>query len=64
MDRLPDYMKICFLAVYNFANEMAFDPLKEQEFHIIRYLKKVTFSQEHDGFNSSNSWSHYNYFSD
>ena len=57
-------MKIYFLIIYNPVNEMAFDPLKEQEFHIIRYFKKVTFSQEHDGFNSSNSWSHYNYFSD
>uniref|UniRef100_A0A7N2MHK7 Uncharacterized protein n=1 Tax=Quercus lobata TaxID=97700 RepID=A0A7N2MHK7_QUELO len=41
MDRLPDYMKICFLILYNFVNEMAFDPLKEQGFHIIRYLKKA-----------------------
>nr|POE91407.1 myrcene synthase, chloroplastic [Quercus suber] len=41
MDRLPDYMRICFLILYNFVNEMAFDPLKEQGFHIIRYLKKA-----------------------
>ncbi|KAK9993981.1 hypothetical protein SO802_023684 [Lithocarpus litseifolius] len=41
MDQLPDYMKICFLVLYNFVNEMAFDPLKEQGFHIIRYLKKA-----------------------
>ncbi|KAL4595818.1 hypothetical protein ACB092_12G119200 [Castanea dentata] len=41
MDQLPDYMKICFLILYNFVNEMAFDPLKEQGFHIIRYLKKA-----------------------
>uniref|UniRef100_A0A2N9HUY7 Uncharacterized protein n=1 Tax=Fagus sylvatica TaxID=28930 RepID=A0A2N9HUY7_FAGSY len=41
MDQLPDYMKICFLALHNSVNEMAFDTLKEQEFHIIRYLKKV-----------------------
>ncbi|KAM4085183.1 hypothetical protein ACJW30_10G007800 [Castanea mollissima] len=41
MDRLPDNMKICFFILYNFVNEMAFDPLKEQGFHIIRYLKKA-----------------------
>ncbi|KAF5442391.1 hypothetical protein F2P56_035054 [Juglans regia] len=41
MDRLPYYMKICFLTLHNAVNEMAFDVLKEQGFHIIRYLKKV-----------------------
>uniref|UniRef100_A0A7N2MJ25 Terpene synthase metal-binding domain-containing protein n=1 Tax=Quercus lobata TaxID=97700 RepID=A0A7N2MJ25_QUELO len=38
MDGLPNYMKICFLALHNSVNEMAFDILKEQEFHIIRYF--------------------------
>nr|POE74440.1 myrcene synthase, chloroplastic [Quercus suber] len=41
MDGLPNYMKICFLALHNSVNEMAFDILKEQEFHIIRYFKKA-----------------------
>ncbi|XP_059431229.1 myrcene synthase, chloroplastic-like [Corylus avellana] len=41
MDRLPYYMKICFLALHNSINEMAFDILKEQGFHIIPYLRKV-----------------------
>ncbi|XP_060669262.1 terpene synthase 10-like [Ziziphus jujuba] len=40
MDQLPDYMKICFLALHNSVNEMAFDALKEQGLHIIKYLKK------------------------
>ena len=35
MDQLPNYMKICFLVLYNSVNEMAFDPLKEQGLHII-----------------------------
>ena len=41
MDQIPDYMKICFLALYNPINEMAYDTLKEQGFHIVRYLKKA-----------------------
>jgi hypothetical protein len=46
MDRLPYYMKICFLALHiNTVNEMAFDALKEQGVHInIRYLKKAVWS--------------------
>ncbi|KAM3682796.1 hypothetical protein ACJW31_12G098900 [Castanea mollissima] len=40
MDGLPDYMKMCFLALQNLVNEMAFDTLKEQGFHIIQSFKK------------------------
>uniref|UniRef100_A0A2N9GH73 Terpene synthase N-terminal domain-containing protein n=1 Tax=Fagus sylvatica TaxID=28930 RepID=A0A2N9GH73_FAGSY len=40
-NQLPDYMKICFFALHNSVNEMAFDTLKEQGFHIIGNLKKV-----------------------
>ncbi|KAL0370345.1 UNVERIFIED_CONTAM: (+)-epi-alpha-bisabolol synthase [Sesamum angustifolium] len=32
---LPDYMKICFLALYNTVNEMAYDVLRDQGFNII-----------------------------
>ncbi|XP_058006376.1 terpene synthase 10 [Hevea brasiliensis] len=42
IEQLPDYMKLCFLSLYNTINEIAFDVLKEQEFHIIPYLKKAT----------------------
>ncbi|KAF8411658.1 hypothetical protein HHK36_004216 [Tetracentron sinense] len=38
---LPDYMKICFLALYNTTNEMAYDVLREHGQDIIQYLKKV-----------------------
>ncbi|XP_030935390.1 myrcene synthase, chloroplastic-like isoform X2 [Quercus lobata] len=41
MDGLPEYMKLCFFALHNSVNELAFDILKEQRFNIIRYLKKV-----------------------
>ncbi|KAK2989404.1 hypothetical protein RJ640_000379 [Escallonia rubra] len=38
MDQLPDYMKICFLALYNSINEMAYDVLKEQDTLVISYF--------------------------
>ncbi|XP_028771243.1 terpene synthase 10-like [Neltuma alba] len=41
MDELPDYMKICFLALNNFVNEVAFDFLKENGRNIIPHIKKV-----------------------
>ncbi|XP_077233471.1 alpha-terpineol synthase, chloroplastic-like [Tasmannia lanceolata] len=41
MEQLPDYMKICFLALFNTVNEMAYDTLKEQGWEITQYLKKM-----------------------
>ncbi|XP_022740880.1 terpene synthase 10-like [Durio zibethinus] len=41
MEQLPECMKICFLALYNSINEMAFDTLKEQGFNTIPFLKKT-----------------------
>ncbi|KAK8475934.1 hypothetical protein V6N12_000047 [Hibiscus sabdariffa] len=41
MKQLPDYMKICFLALYNTVNEMAYDILKEQGHDITSNLKKA-----------------------
>ncbi|KAL2547856.1 Tricyclene synthase [Forsythia ovata] len=38
---LPDYMKICFLALYNTVNNMAYDVLKEQGHVILPQLTKV-----------------------
>ncbi|KAL5731045.1 hypothetical protein ACHQM5_003807 [Ranunculus cassubicifolius] len=40
MNNLPYYMKICFLALYNTTNEMAYDILKEQGWDILPYLTK------------------------
>ncbi|KAI4347956.1 hypothetical protein L6164_008725 [Bauhinia variegata] len=40
LENLPNYMKMCFLAAYNYVNEIAFDVLKEKGFYIIPYLKK------------------------
>ncbi|XP_028789719.1 myrcene synthase, chloroplastic-like [Neltuma alba] len=40
IDSLPEHMKIRFLAIYNFVNEVAFDILKGNGHNIIRHLKK------------------------
>ncbi|KAF9589659.1 hypothetical protein IFM89_026793 [Coptis chinensis] len=40
MDKLPYYMKICFFALYNTTNDMAYDILKEQGWDILPYLTK------------------------
>ncbi|XP_021289701.1 (-)-alpha-terpineol synthase-like [Herrania umbratica] len=41
MELLPEYMQICFLAFYNFTNEIAFDVLKDKGFNTIPFLKKA-----------------------
>ncbi|OMO83620.1 hypothetical protein COLO4_22401 [Corchorus olitorius] len=41
MDPLPEYMKICFLALFNSVNIMAFDTLKEKGFDSLHFLKKA-----------------------
>ncbi|KAL7225631.1 hypothetical protein ACSBR1_020903 [Camellia fascicularis] len=39
-EQLPDYMKICFLGLFNSINEMAYCTLNEHGVHILPYLKK------------------------
>ncbi|XP_058210694.1 tricyclene synthase EBOS, chloroplastic-like isoform X4 [Rhododendron vialii] len=41
VETLPDYMKLCFLALYNTTNEMAYDILKRKGVNIIPHLKKA-----------------------
>ncbi|KAA3455918.1 terpene synthase 10-like [Gossypium australe] len=41
MELLPEYMEICFFALYNSINEIAFGDLKEHGFHTIPFLKKA-----------------------
>ncbi|KAI4324235.1 hypothetical protein L6164_023789 [Bauhinia variegata] len=41
IDTLPEYMKICFLELYNFVDEFARDILKEKGHQILSYLAKV-----------------------
>ncbi|XP_061360067.1 tricyclene synthase EBOS, chloroplastic-like [Gastrolobium bilobum] len=38
---MPEYMKICFLALYNNVNEFAYDALKKQGQDILPYLTKA-----------------------
>ncbi|KAA3481956.1 terpene synthase 10-like [Gossypium australe] len=41
IQKLPNYMKICYHALFNSVNEMAFDTLKEQGIDVLPFLKKV-----------------------
>ncbi|KAK2637990.1 hypothetical protein Ddye_025785 [Dipteronia dyeriana] len=39
MNQLPEYMKICFLAVFNFVNVMTYEILKEKNYDVGMNLK-------------------------
>ncbi|KAG6528909.1 terpene synthase 10-like [Zingiber officinale] len=41
IDKLPDYMKLCFLAVFNTANEAAYEVVKEKDLNVLPYLKRA-----------------------
>ncbi|XP_058210688.1 tricyclene synthase EBOS, chloroplastic-like isoform X2 [Rhododendron vialii] len=41
VETLPDYMKLCFLALYNTTNEIAYDILKQKGVNIIPYLTRA-----------------------
>ncbi|CAL9151099.1 monoterpene synthase 8, chloroplastic-like [Musa acuminata AAA Group] len=41
IDRLPDYMKLCFLAIFNAANETGYRVMKEKGLDIIPFLRKA-----------------------
>ncbi|XP_019453759.1 PREDICTED: tricyclene synthase EBOS, chloroplastic-like isoform X2 [Lupinus angustifolius] len=49
---LPDYMKICFLALYNTINELAYDTLKDKGQFILPYLTKASELQRGEVANS------------
>ncbi|RYR45937.1 hypothetical protein Ahy_A07g031704 isoform B [Arachis hypogaea] len=40
MDNLPYHMKMCFLALNNFVNEVAFESLQNNEVYIVPFLRK------------------------
>ncbi|XP_077217584.1 alpha-terpineol synthase, chloroplastic-like [Tasmannia lanceolata] len=46
-EQLPLYMKICFLALFNTINEMAYDTLQQHGWESIAYLKKLWSDQCH-----------------
>ncbi|XP_008460931.2 terpene synthase 10-like isoform X1 [Cucumis melo] len=41
IDEIPYYMKVCFLALHDSINEMAFQVFKDQEVDVIQYLHNV-----------------------
>ncbi|KAG6383609.1 hypothetical protein SASPL_156621 [Salvia splendens] len=41
LDSLPEYMKICFLALFNSVNELAYHILRDQGFLVISNLKNL-----------------------
>ncbi|KAF3451715.1 hypothetical protein FNV43_RR07811 [Rhamnella rubrinervis] len=41
VNNLPDYMKLCFLALYNAVNETAYDALKDHGHNNLLYLTKA-----------------------
>ena len=44
LEDLPEYMKICYLAIYNFANEMVYDALKDHGLNILPYIRNLVLS--------------------
>ncbi|KAL9448323.1 hypothetical protein AB3S75_015740 [Citrus x aurantiifolia] len=41
LNHLPDYMKLSYFALYNFVNEFAYYVLKQQDFDMLRSIKKA-----------------------
>ncbi|XP_044508021.1 (R)-limonene synthase 1, chloroplastic-like [Mangifera indica] len=41
MKQLPSYMKISYVALYNYINEMAYHILKEQDLDVIEHPMKI-----------------------
>ncbi|CAN1127988.1 Alpha-terpineol synthase, chloroplastic [Linum perenne] len=41
VELLPKYMQICFMAVYNTTNELAYHTLKQQGFNSLHYIKQA-----------------------
>ncbi|PON82655.1 Squalene/phytoene synthase [Trema orientale] len=58
VETLPDYMKICFLALYNTINDMVYDTLKEHEEYSLPYLTKASQNKETPTFKDylENGW--------
>ncbi|XP_031122926.1 terpene synthase 10-like [Ipomoea triloba] len=40
VEHLPDYMRLCYLALNNFVNEVAYDILKQHGIFILHHLRK------------------------
>ena len=44
MDDLPEYMKICYVALLNFANKLVYDALKNHGLIISPYIQQEVVS--------------------
>ncbi|XP_042404134.1 terpene synthase 10-like isoform X1 [Zingiber officinale] len=60
VDKLPDYLRLCFLAVFNTANEAAYRVLKEKGFNVLPYLRR-SWSDLCKAFLLEAKWSHEKY---
>ena len=40
LDELPEYMRLCFLILYNEVNSIGCDILKDKHINVIPFLKK------------------------
>ncbi|KAL9993394.1 putative R-linalool synthase [Helianthus debilis subsp. tardiflorus] len=57
IEELPEYMKICFLGLYNTTNNVAYDMLINSRIHVLPYLKKaVIINLVEDPVKSAQSW--------
>ncbi|XP_051125721.1 trans-alpha-bergamotene synthase-like isoform X2 [Andrographis paniculata] len=61
LDKLPEYMQISFLALFNSANEMAYDVMKDQGLNIISHLRKL-WAEMSESFNVEARWYHKRHF--
>jgi (3S)-linalool synthase len=41
IEQLPEYMKICYMALYNTTNEIAYRIQKEHGLTVVSYLKRT-----------------------
>ncbi|XP_062103098.1 probable terpene synthase 11 [Humulus lupulus] len=55
MDKLPEYMKICYMALYNTTNEIGYRVLKEHGLCITQHLKR-TWIDIFDAFLTEAEW--------
>ncbi|KAL2547854.1 Isoprene synthase [Forsythia ovata] len=60
LQHLPDYMKMCFLVLYNTVNNMAYDVLKEQGHVIFPQLTKVAEIERGETANAISCYMHEN----
>ncbi|TXG55303.1 hypothetical protein EZV62_020559 [Acer yangbiense] len=43
MEHIPEYMKICYMALYNTTNEISFRILKEHGWNVVPHLKRTEY---------------------